>query len=37
MENLPERITLDSSVCNGKTTIRNKRNTVGLLLDLLSE
>jgi uncharacterized protein (DUF433 family) len=36
MENLLSRITLNPEVCHGKPTIRNKRYTVELILDLLS-
>ena len=36
MENLLDRITLNPDVCHGKPTIRNKRYTVALILDLLS-
>lgn len=36
MENLLNRITLNPEVCHGKPTIRNKRYTVELILDLLS-
>jgi uncharacterized protein (DUF433 family) len=36
MENLLDRITLNPDVCHGKPTIRNKRYTVDLILDLLS-
>jgi uncharacterized protein (DUF433 family) len=36
MENLLDRITLNPNVCHGKPTIRNKRYTVDLILDLLS-
>ena len=36
MENLLDRITLNPDVCHGKPTIRNKRYTVDLVLDLLS-
>lgn len=35
-EGLLNRITIDSKVCHGKPTIRNKRYTVDLILDLLS-
>ncbi len=34
--NLLERITLNSKVCNGKPTIRNMRFTVAQLLELLA-
>lgn len=30
------RITVNPEICHGKPTIRNKRYTVGLILDLLS-
>ncbi len=33
---LINRITINSEVCHGKPTIRNKRYTVDLILDLLS-
>lgn len=36
MENLLHRITLNPDVCHGKPTIRNKRYTVDLILDLLT-
>ncbi len=36
MENLLDRITLNPEICHGKPTIRNKRYTVDLILDLLS-
>lgn len=36
MENLLSRITLNPEICHGKPTIRNKRYTVELILDLLS-
>jgi uncharacterized protein (DUF433 family) len=36
MENLLDRITLNPDICHGKPTIRNKRYTVDLILDLLS-
>lgn len=36
MENLLDRITLNPDVCHGKPTIRNKRYTVDLILDLLT-
>jgi len=37
MENqLLNRITVNLDVCHGKPTIRNKRYTVDLILDLLS-
>ena len=36
MENLLNRITLNPEICHGKPTIRNKRYTVELILDLLS-
>jgi uncharacterized protein (DUF433 family) len=36
MENLLDRITLNPDVCHGKPTVRNKRYTVDLILDLLS-
>ncbi|WOK07872.1 DUF433 domain-containing protein [Imperialibacter roseus] len=37
MENqLLNRITVNPDICHGKPTIRNKRYTVDLILDLLS-
>lgn len=36
MENLLDRITLNPEICHGKPTIRNKRYTVELILDLLT-
>lgn len=37
MENhLLNRITVNPAICHGKPTIRNKRYTVDLILDLLS-
>ena len=33
---LLNRITVDPTICHGKPTIRNKRYTVDLILDLLS-
>lgn len=36
MENLLNRITLNSEICHGNPTIRNKRYPVELILDLLS-
>lgn len=36
MANLLDRITLNPDICHGKPTIRNKRYTVDLILDLLS-
>lgn len=33
---LLERITVNPEICHGKPTIRNKRYTVELILDLLS-
>jgi uncharacterized protein (DUF433 family) len=36
MENLLDRITINPDICHGKPTIRNKRYTVELILDLLS-
>lgn len=33
---LTERITINPEICHGKPTIRNKRYTVDLILDLLS-
>jgi len=36
MENLLDRITLNPEICHGKPTIRNKRYTVDLVLDLLT-
>ncbi|MEX2396199.1 MAG: DUF433 domain-containing protein [Balneolales bacterium] len=35
-DTLIQRITLNTEVCHGKPTIRNKRYTVELILDLLS-
>ena len=35
-ENLLQRITLNSKVCNGKPTIRNMRFTVAQMLELLA-
>ncbi|MFN0048728.1 MAG: DUF433 domain-containing protein [Cytophagales bacterium] len=35
MENILERITLNPVICHGKPSIRNKRYTVELILDLL--
>ncbi len=35
-ENYIERITVNPEICHGKPTIRNKRYTVDLILDLLS-
>jgi uncharacterized protein (DUF433 family) len=34
--NLIQRITLNPNICHGKPTIRNKRYTVELVLDLLA-
>ena len=34
--NLLDRITINQEICHGKPTIRNKRYTVDLILDLLS-
>jgi len=34
--NLLNRITVNPQICHGKPTIRNKRYTVDLVLDLLS-
>lgn len=34
--NLINRITVNPDICHGKPTIRNKRYTVDLILDLLS-
>jgi hypothetical protein len=36
MNTLLERITINSNICHGKPTIRNKRYPVELILDLLS-
>jgi uncharacterized protein (DUF433 family) len=36
MEDLLNRITINPDICHGKPTIRNKRYTVELILDLLS-
>jgi uncharacterized protein (DUF433 family) len=36
MNNLADRITLNPEICHGKPTIRNKRYTVDLILDLLA-
>jgi len=37
MENaLIDRVTINPEICHGKPTIRNKRYTVDLILDLLS-
>ncbi len=36
MERLTDRITLNPDICHGKPTIRNKRYTVDLILDLLA-
>jgi len=36
MENLIERITVNSDICHGKPTIRNMRYPVEFVLDLLS-
>ncbi len=36
MDNLLDRITINPNICHGKPTIRNKRYTVDLILDLLS-
>lgn len=36
MDNLINRITVNPDICHGKPTIRNKRYTVDLILDLLS-
>lgn len=36
METLLDRITLNPEICHGKPTIRNKRYTVDLILDLLT-
>lgn len=36
MESLLDRITVNPEICHGKPTIRGKRYTVDLILDLLS-
>lgn len=36
MKNLLNRITIDPEICHGKPSIRKKRYTVDLILDLLS-
>jgi uncharacterized protein (DUF433 family) len=36
MQNLLDRITINPDICHGKPTIRDKRYTVELILDLLS-
>lgn len=36
MEDILSRITLNPDICHGKPTIRNKRYTVELILDLLT-
>jgi uncharacterized protein (DUF433 family) len=36
MSSLLDRITLNPDICHGKPTIRNKRYTVDLILDLLA-
>lgn len=36
MSSLYDRITLNPDICHGKPTIRNKRYTVDLILDLLA-
>jgi uncharacterized protein (DUF433 family) len=36
MENLLDRITLNPEICHGRPSIRNKRYTVELILDLLT-
>ena len=36
MESLTDRITVDSNICNGKPTIRDKRITVQTILEFLS-
>jgi uncharacterized protein (DUF433 family) len=36
MDHLLDRITLNPDICHGKPTIRNKRYTVDLILDLLA-
>ena len=36
MDTLLSRVTIDSSVCNGKPTIRGKRITVQTILEFLS-
>ena len=36
MKNVLDRITLNPEICHGKPTIRNKRYTVDLILELLT-
>ncbi|MFT6963325.1 MAG: hypothetical protein ACJAWV_003062 [Flammeovirgaceae bacterium] len=36
VENILERITVNPEICHGKPTIRHKRYTVEMILDLLS-
>jgi len=36
LEDLISRITLNPAICHGKPTVRNKRYTVDLILDLLT-
>jgi uncharacterized protein (DUF433 family) len=36
MQDLLSRITLNPEICHGKPTIRNRRYTVDMILDLLS-
>lgn len=36
MKNSLDRITLNPNICHGKPTIRNKRYTVDMILDLMT-